>query len=137
MTISDVYDRLAQMARGEFGDVVLRTRRLYLPTGDPLKLRLDIVDQSALDVWRSTGGRYSYHWERRHIGAGDLFRYDNAPHKRWRHIASFPHHFHDGAEDVTVESHLSLDPEEALRQVLAFVRAKLMNETLPGHQSPD
>jgi len=50
-----------------------------------------------------------------------------------RHVspnpASFPHHFHDGAENATIASHLSLDPENALRQILTFVCEKLLNET--------
>ena len=128
MTISAVYDKLARVVTGEFGDVVLRARVLRLPTGDPIKLRLDIVDQSTLDVWLSSSGRYSYHWERRHTDKGDVYRYDNAPHKRWRSVASFPHHFHNGAESVAVESHLNLDPEEALHQVLTFVRMKLLSK---------
>jgi hypothetical protein len=87
-----------------FGDVVVNTRIVSLPTGDPLKLRLDIVDGSLLDVFISVTGRYSYHWERRLIGKGDLYRHDNAPHNRWRHVATFPMHFHDGNENNVVES---------------------------------
>jgi Family of unknown function (DUF6516) len=128
MNISAVYEKLARVATGEFGDIVLQARVLHLSTGDPLKLRLDIVDQSVLDVWLSTGGRYSYHWERRHTDKGDLYRYDNAPHKRWRQLASFPHHFHNGTENMVAESRINPDPEEALRQVLTFVREKLLGK---------
>jgi len=128
MTISVDYDKLARAATGEFGDVVFQARVLRLPTGDPLKLRLDIVDQSVLDVWLSASGRYSYHWERRHTDKGDFYRFDNAPHKRWRPLTSFPHHFHNSTEGVAVDSDISLDPEEALRQVLTFVRKKLLSE---------
>jgi hypothetical protein len=66
---------------------------------------------------------------RMYFRAGYLYRYDNAPHKRWRHLTSFPHHFHNGAENATIASHLSLDPENASRQILTFVREKLLNET--------
>ena len=128
MNISAVYDQLARIATNEFGDLVLQTRLLYLDTGDPLKLRLDIVDQSVLDVWLSGSGRYSCHWERRHTGQGDLYRYDNAPHKRWRHLSSFPHHFHNGAESAVIESDLRLPPELALRRVLTFIRNKLLGK---------
>jgi hypothetical protein len=98
-----------------------------LPTGDPLKLRLDIVDGSLLDVFLSASGRYSYHWERRLIGKGGLYRHDNAPHERWRHVVTFPKHFHDGSEGNVVESYISDNPEGALQEFLTFVRHKLLS----------
>ncbi|MEA1907428.1 MAG: DUF6516 family protein, partial [Euryarchaeota archaeon] len=39
-------------------------------------------------------GRYSYHWNRFEID-GMIYRYDNAPHKVWSHVTTFPHHFHN------------------------------------------
>jgi hypothetical protein len=39
-------------------------------------------------------------------------------------VATFPKHFHDGSEEQVIESHLSEEPEQALRQFLAFVREK-------------
>jgi len=95
-----VYAKLAEILRAEFSDVVLDAQILWLPTGDPHKLRLEIIDQSILDVWLSISGRYSYHWERRHTAKGDLYRYDNAPHKRWQYVSSFPHHFHQGSGET-------------------------------------
>ena len=59
------------------------------------------------------------------IPAGDIYRYDNAPHERWGSLKSFPRHFHDGAESHVVESQLAEEPEQAIRQVLDFVRKKL------------
>jgi len=50
---------LATIALDEFADVVVGTQIISLPTDDPLKLRLDIVDGSLLDVFISTSGRYS------------------------------------------------------------------------------
>jgi len=121
------YNALRKIAATEFADVVVSAQVLSLPTGDPLKLRLDLVDHSLLDVFLSSSGRYSYHWERRLIAAGDLYRHDNAPHDRWRHVATFPRHFHDGSEGNVVESYLDPNPEHAIRQVLAFVRQKLIS----------
>lgn len=121
-----IYNALRKIAVTEFADVVVSAQVLSLLTGDPLKLRLDLVDHSFLDVYLSSSGRYSYHWERRLLAAGDLYRYDNAPHERWRHVATYPRHFHDGSEGNVVESHLDPRPEQALRQVLAFVRQKLI-----------
>jgi hypothetical protein len=106
--------------------VVFNARVVSLPTGDPLKLRLDIVDDSLLDVFISNSGRYSYHWERRLTSRGDLYRHDNAPHSRWRHVATFPKHFHDGSDSNVAESHISDDPQNAMREFLTFVRHKLL-----------
>jgi hypothetical protein len=130
MPILAVYRALETIALNEFADVVVHARIVFLPTGDPLKLRLDIVDGSLLDVFISVSGRYSYHWERRLMASkGDLYRHDNAPHRRWRHVATFPSHFHDGSDDNVVESHISNDPEGAVREVLTFVRNKLLGRS--------
>ncbi len=126
MPISTIYRALRAIALNEFADIVVTAQIVSLPTGDPLKLRLDIVDGSLLDVFISVSGRYSYHWERRLTSMGDLYRHDNAPHDRWRHVATFPKHFHNGSESNVVESHINDDPEDAMREFLTFVRHKLL-----------
>ena len=126
MPIWTVYRALQQIARLEFADIVIDAQVLTLPTGDPHKLRLDILDGSLLDVFISTSGRYSYHWERRRIPAGDLYRHDNAPHEKWRAVTTFPKHFHNGSEDTVVASHISENPRQAVREFLTFVRGKLL-----------
>ena len=65
MPVLPIYRALSKIALREFGDVVVNAQILSLPTGDPLKLRLDIADGSLLDGYVSISGRYSYHWERR------------------------------------------------------------------------
>lgn len=125
MTILTTYEALKRIALGEFADVVVSAQIITLPTGEPLKLRLDIVDGSLLDVFVSVGGRYSYHWDRRLIGSDDFYRHDNAPHDRWRYVATFPRHFHDGSENNVVASSISDDPKQAVREFLAFVQRKL------------
>ena len=127
MPILTTYRARRTIALNEFADVVVNARIVSLPTGDPLKLRLDIVDDSLLDVFISISGRYSYHWERRLTSRGDLYRHDNAPHGRWRHVATFPKHFHDGSDSNVVESHISDDPENAMREFLMFMRHKLLS----------
>ena len=130
MPILTTYRALRAIALNEFADVVVNARIVVsLPTGDPLKLRLNIVDNSLLDLFISVSGRYSYHWERRLTSKGDLYRHDNAPHDRRRHVATFPRHFHDGSEDKVVESHLSDDPEYVMREFLKFVRRKLVGSS--------
>lgn len=127
MFISKTYAALRAIALNEFDDIVVDAEITIFPTGDPHKLRPDIADGSLLDVFLSVSGRYSYHWERRLTAAGDLYRHDNAPHERWRHVATFPKHFHNGSEDNVVESHISDTPEEAIREFLTFVRRRLLS----------
>lgn len=124
MDISQTYSALRQVAITEFSDVVIAARILMLSFGEPLKLRLQIIDNSFLDVHISVSGRYSYHWERRLI-SGDLYRHDNAPHNPWRDVLTFPKHFHEASEANVTASYLSDDPQEALRTFLTFVRMKL------------
>ena len=78
-----------------------------------------------VDVWFSLklAGRYSFRSERR-ASDGRVYRHDNVPHRRWRSVATFPRHFHDGSEGGLSASHLSQVPEKVLRQFLAFVRSK-------------
>ncbi len=113
--------RLREIAESEFAAIVVE---VLAP--DINELRIILMDGSFVDVWFSLKlvGRYSLHWERRAID-GRIYRYDNAPHRRWQFVATFPHHFHNGSEGEVVESHLSHDPADALRQFLTFVRDRM------------
>ncbi|MEW6664699.1 MAG: DUF6516 family protein [Thermodesulfobacteriota bacterium] len=126
MPISEIYRALRTIALTEFADVVVSARTIALPTGDPLKLRIDVVDGTMLDVFISVSGRYSYHWDRRATSSHEVYRHDNAPHSRARRVSTFPKHFHDGSETTLVDSHLSEDPEHAIREFLTLVRPKLL-----------
>ncbi len=75
MAIWPIYKALQTIALHEFGDIVVSAAVLTLPTGDPLKLRLDISDGSMLDVYLSVSGRYSYHL----VPAGQAHRH--TPHR--------------------------------------------------------
>lgn len=119
-----LWARLREIALSEYGDIIERADLLLSPAGRTRKLRLYVFDGSFVDVWISGRGDYSFHWERRHID-GLLYRHDNAPHIRWRAIPTFPKHFHDGREDAVRESRIADTPEDALRDVLSEVRAKL------------
>jgi hypothetical protein len=120
MNIIDV-EQLRTIAEVEFADIVIQA---YVP--DLNELRIIFNDGSFMDVWFSLKleGRYSYHWERKAID-GAIYRHDNAPHKRWQSVITFPRHFHNGDENEVVESHISAKPEEALRTFLIFVRDHL------------
>ncbi len=120
MRLVDI-EHLREIAEVEFADIVVEA---YVP--DLNELRVILTDGSFVDVWFSLKlvGRYSYHWERRAID-GTIYRHDNAPHKRWQAVETFPHHFHDGSEARVVESRISERPEEALREFLSFARERL------------
>jgi|YNPNPStandDraft_1061719.scaffolds.fasta_scaffold131530_3 hypothetical protein len=113
--------RLREIAEVEFADIVVE---VFIPGTN--EMRIVLTDGSFVDVWFSLKlrDRYSLHWERRAID-GTLYRYDNAPHKRWESVSTFPHHFHDGSEHSVMPSYLSRAPEQALRQFLEFIRNKL------------
>jgi hypothetical protein len=87
------------------------------------KLRIHLMDGSYMDLWWSWKhlGKYAYHWERRALD-GQVFRHDNIPDARWRHVQTFPKHFHNGSETSAEESFAPEKPLEGLRFMLAFAR---------------
>ena len=120
MRLVDV-KRLREIAEVEFADIVVEA---FIP--DVNELRVILTDGSFVDVWFSLklAGRYSYHWERRAVD-GTIYRHDNAPHKRWQSVETFPRHFHHASETNVLESYLSEVPEDALREFLTFVRDRM------------
>ena len=120
MSLVDV-ERLREIAQMEFVGIVVEA---IIP--DINELRIILTDGSFVDVWFSLKlqGRYSFHWERRALD-GKIYRHDNSPHRRWESVATFPRHFHDGSETNVSESQISEIPEDALREFLAFVRARI------------
>jgi hypothetical protein len=77
-------------------------------------------------VWFSikAAGRFSYHWERRHID-GTMYRHDNFPDTNWQDVSTYPKHFHNGSQDAVYENRIDDDPFSALRQFMDFARAHL------------
>jgi len=116
------YQMLANIALSEFNEVITQTQFIGGTPISPNKLRLTVTDKSFIDIWLTLDGDYSYHWERRRQ-TGEVYRWDNAPHHP--NISTFPDHFHDGDEHTIVESTLKPLPEDALREVLEFVRQRL------------
>lgn len=112
---------LLEIAAVEFADIV---DEAYSP--DLNELRIILKDGSFIDAWFSLKlkGRYSYHWDRMTVD-GKIYRHDNAPHKQWQSVSTFPKHFHNGGEGQVIASNISGDPGEALRQFLQFARQKL------------
>jgi len=114
---------LKDIAEIEFNDIVEDV------IVDLNELRIMLVDGSFIDVWFSLKlkGRFSYHWERKFID-GSIYRHDNAPHLRWKDIPSFPKHFHNGSEDIVIASHISDNPELALKEFLSFASKHVKKE---------
>jgi hypothetical protein len=117
-----LYRSLIRTATDAFGDLVLDSVLIGGSRSSPNKLRLLLCDGSYLDIWLSLDGDYAFHWEHRRI-SGRIYRWDNAPHHT--HVATFPNHFHEGDDMTVAESNLSADPQVALCQILAYIRAKL------------
>ena len=123
-SLEDLLQEIAEIVLTEFLDIVDDARIQFTPSGAVEKLRAFLKDESFVDVWLSSTGKYSYHWEHRHL-SGLAYRHDNAPHARWKQIETFPKHFHDGSDDNVTESYISDDPKEAVRAFLSFIRTKL------------
>jgi hypothetical protein len=125
MDTLEIYKRQLEIAQEKFRDILINGIILYSESGEPLKLRLDIIDGSIVDVFCSARGKYSYHWEKSTMGES-IYRHDNAPHKKWKNVKTFPKHFHKGSDNKVVESSISDDPFIAIEQFLNFVRDELI-----------
>jgi hypothetical protein len=51
-----------------------------------------------------------------------------------KHISTFPKHFHNGSEDIVVQSHISENPEIALREFLSFVVKHIQTKQPNGRE---
>jgi hypothetical protein len=108
-------EQLARLAESEFSAIVSATVIFRN------KLRVVLLDDSYIDFWwsRRFPRRFAYHWERTLID-GTVYRHDNIPHLHWRTVVSFPKHFHAGAQQTVIDSDISENPEQGLRQFLQF-----------------
>ena len=124
MNILQIYKELLQISKNYFNDVVSSGTVLFTESQEPHKLRLKIVDGSIVDIFYSKIGKYSYHWERSLID-GTIFRHDNAPHKSWRKIKTYPKHFHFSSQNNVIESEINNDPLLAIKEFLSFIKETL------------
>ena len=122
--MSGMYLLLESIAN-TYKEIVLETKIIKLPSGEPSKLRIELVDGSFADVWMSVSGKYSYHWDRLGID-GTIYRYDNAPHKVWAYVETFPHHFHNGDNKTVIESDMDSNPDMQMKRFMDFVRESLL-----------
>ena len=115
------YLKLKNIALQEFPDIVVSASIARGPLNVAKSLRLFFIDDSFLEIWISEK-KYSYHWQRTD---GRIYRHDNAPHNKHKHINTFPKHFHDGSEEDVEESKLSDNPEIAIRDFFFFIRENI------------
>ena len=120
----ETYLLLESIAK-KYEEIVLETKIFKLTSGEASKLRIELVDESFADVWISVSGNYSYHWNRLEID-GTIYRYDNAPHKVWEYVATYPHHFHKGDDKTVIESDMDLKPDIQMKKFMDFVRETLL-----------
>lgn len=125
--ILNLYKKLLNIAIVEYKTIVESGEVFYSQAKVPWKLRLYICDGSFIEIYYSTKGKYSYHWDRRLI-TNKIYRHDNAPHKKWNDVNTFPKHFHDGLEDIVISSYISDNPESALKEFLTFVSEHIKKE---------
>ena len=123
-----VYGKLEKLVLQEFADIIVSTSIISSATGRARKLRLNLFDETYIDIWLSGGREYSFHWERTAVG-GKLFRHDNAPHDKWKKIKTFPKHFHNGSNNRVIESYINSNPFKGVKEFLAFARKLLIKQT--------
>jgi hypothetical protein len=119
--LEELFNRIIDLIYAEFSDIVIDVHLRFSPSGSVERLRVFLTDGTFIDVWLSASGKYSYHWEQRHV-RGFIHRHDNAPHSRWKKIKTFPKHFHDIKEDNVKESEIPDDPLSATNYFLSFAR---------------
>lgn len=120
-SLEELFNCIVEVVLADFSDIVVDVQLRFTPSGAVERLRIFLLDESFVDVWLSMSGKYSYHWEQRHV-RGLIHRHDNAPHGKWKEIKTFPKHFHDGYEDNVKESNISDDALLAISYFLCFVR---------------
>ena len=123
--ISELYKKLELIATKEFADIINESVIIYSYSGIARKLRLKLIDKTFIDIWYSLDGDYSFHWEQREV-RNTIYRHDNAPHKKWKRIKTFPKHCHNGTQENVIESHISEIPDRAIREFLDIVTNRLL-----------
>ncbi len=126
-SLEELFNRLIDLVLSQFSDIVVGFNFALVLRAQVERLRIFQIDETFMDVWLSSSGKYSYHWEQRHV-RGLIHRHDNAPHIKWKKIKTFPKHFHDGTEDNVKESSVPDDPAEAINYFLSFARKILKKQ---------
>ena len=122
--ISEYYKRIKTNVELKFSDILKSAELMQGTAGRIRKLRLHLIDNTFVDIWYSSDNSYSYHWEQRNI-RNAIYRHDNAPHKKWRNVSTFPKHCHDGTQINVTESFLPDNYENAVEEFLRLVRERM------------
>jgi hypothetical protein len=117
--ISAHYKRIKGNVERKFSDILKSAELIQGTAGRIRKLRLYLIDNTFVDIW------YSLDWEQRNIKDA-IYRHDNAPHKKWQNVSTFPKHCHDGSQLNVTESFLPDDPENAVEEFLRLVRERMV-----------
>ena len=127
--ISEHYKRIKRNVELRFSDILKSAELIQGTAGRIRKLRLSLIDNTFVDIWYSSDGSYSYHWEQRNV-RNAIYRHDNAPHRKWRNVSTFPKHCHDGSQLKVIESFLPDNYENAVDEFLSLVRERMAAEQI-------
>ena len=127
--ISEYYKRIKRNVELKFSDILKSAELIQGTAGRIRKLRLHLIDNTFVDIWYSSDNSYSYHWEQRNI-RNAIYRHDNAPHKKWRNVSTFPKHCHDGTQINVTESFLPDNYENAVEEFLRLVRERMVTKQI-------
>ncbi len=75
--LEGLFNRIIDLIFAEFSDIVIDVYLRFSISGSIERLRVFLIDGTFIDVWLSASGKYSYHWEQRHV-RGIIYRHDNA-----------------------------------------------------------
>jgi hypothetical protein len=127
--ISEYYKRIKRNVELKFSDILKSAELMQGTAGRIRKLRLHLIDNTFVDIWYSSDNSYSYHWEQRNI-RNAIYRHDNAPHKKWRNVSTFPKHCHDGTQINVTESFLPDNYDNAVEEFLRLVRERMVTKQI-------
>ena len=113
-------ETIEEIVQDSFLDIVAD---IFRPSEE--KLRIVLKDKSFIDarISQTAHNRFDFHWERRHLDK-TIFRYDNFPDTRFKHLKSFPDHLHFQKEDTVVESKFRKSLPFAFIDFMKFVKEK-------------
>jgi len=116
-----ILDEIRRIAEVEFASIVADVAVMGV------KLRIILTDTSYVDVWvsKKLENRFGFHWERGHLD-GTIYRYDNFPDTDWKHIPTYPFHFHSGSQDAVETPPFSQDVIQGFRDFMGFIEAEMV-----------
>lgn len=92
------FEELTKLKEIEFSDIVESTEMMNT------KLRVMLKENGFIDIWisKKLENRFGFHWEQESTGSS--YRYDNFPNTKWKHVSTYPYHFHYGSQSNVKDS---------------------------------